>query len=926
MVKRSRTLAATPADDPSGPDEATLRWAHRRLRRRRRAKFTAFFLGLFFIAGQVTASAASPMAANAQVVAGQTVAGQSASADVMYLAVPSVMLPAARADGSSSTQGVCDTANHMSLLPVDRWSDATSFHSRLGWKDITDKTMRDIQGLGLVVGNFFTSITSGMVQFAANFCPKDRVGGILDQAFGSLGNAATSSGLVAGMFGIAILAFGVAAFRGAARNGIQSIAQKALVVGLLVIMTTGAAASTGGGLGNSNAPFKPGTGSPGWFMVTIDQTISTVATLFVDAANTGLTDLDSATDATTNDVWSCDRYLENARQLFKDFNNQSGYSATTALAVSSLWETSGLRAWRNAQFGAAPVAEGYDKYAYCRLLEWNANSPVVDSDTSTAGLGFQQRIATWDGALSEDQFKADWKVWSGSANTDYRDRILVALIVCKPNGTAFHEQLFPENGNSESIEEECKAIYGDRWEDSNNANAFDWESGGGKIDDKSGELGMSASDTAVLKSLHGVSTTQGVTSVISYLLGAFCLMLIFGGLSLAIVAAKLTSLVMMVGMIGVLIASVMPGAGIDKVVNYAKKYVGISFLVATASLLLTLIAFFTTVFVKMGGAFLPGGDGGLLNMLWSGLAPVLAAWAAHGILKQLKVPSPMVPGNAMAMAKSAMSGRIGDVMAAGLGDFGSDMLQKRHKRNTRGTGTGAGRGRGGAGNGGANKMEATPQGPSGPAEATTPEETDDHGKAAKAAREASKGDWLDEDGNALGEEEKKALTEAEKQREKKDPLATRMKDAAAAKKDEFMARNLRGKAAMLGSGVKSAVRHSGTAAKWGAAGALAVSTGGVAMAPLGYMMGKRAVRKGRSAYSNRESVQQANAFLRHKAQVEQARRQAEAQAQAAEQATQREQAEKEAYFRDQDRKEAWEVERLGNKGGSGGGGTGDDDV
>lgn len=618
-------------------------------------------------------------------------------------------------------QAAYQDASGRELLPVQRWSDSMSFHTRLGFKDVGDMVMRQgVMSMGMAAGNFFWETTTGLVQLSAAMCPLEKAGGAIDRAFASIGKAVLNSTLLTVLVVFSLLVYlfqMVRAQMGSQRSvanllggsdGSGSIVSKIFVKGisiaLLVLMVNGALASTGGGAGGDSGPYRPGTLSPGWFVVTTDRVVSNVTSSVVNAAvgdsqvNAEMPGAKRGTPAyDPKSPYSCESYTKTMRQAYKNMVmvGGQGYEAAAALplAVNSFWEKSGLVAWKEAQFGTDNT---YGNIVYCRMLEANSDQPVyvranksdTPSDGSIAGLmkGFPNRPNSQGGPIAGvNWIDPNAYAWRSSTANVIRDRIYVALAACKHGGGRSYKNwdvpndrkgLFPDNNGHGDPAEECNYVYADTngdtrpseaggssadgSEDGNRANGFDWESGGGKIDSATG---LSEYDRDFLKNLHGVSTAKGMVVVMVYAFSALMIGLVFGLFALAVIFAKVLALVLMFGVLVALLQSLLPSAGLDRVGKYAKQYVGVSFFAFGASLLLAVVTLFTTVLINAGDGTLPR-SGGIMPMLWTGVAPFLSILAIHYMFKKARIPSPISPMAASSYGKAAAAGSIGAAAGA----------------------------------------------------------------------------------------------------------------------------------------------------------------------------------------------------------------------------------------------------------------------
>lgn len=585
------------------------------------------------------------------------------------------------------------------LLPVNRWKDGMSFHTRLsGLGDIGSGVMKNgVMSIGLSAGNLFWSMSTGMVGFANTFCPLDYAGGVMDRAFGSLANAVLKSPLLGMLVTVLV---GVYFFRVARGNGgmhLKTLFQKGLVLALLVIMSSGAARSTGGGIDGNTGGFSPGFGSPGWFVTRVDTVVRDMTGSVVNAlpshngaSSTSSTDPSDQPTYDANSPYSCESYVKSMKDMYTKAATSNGSSAAVALprALDEYWEQSGLQAWKQAQFGSN---NRYGDIMYCRMLE--ANSPDTAPVSPMKALQARQVDRSVSAIMKNMGVKIDPKAyaWTPSSNDTYRDRTYVGWAACahgagNDSTTGWtvpdnRKGIYPGNSvNSPAADDKAKAC---NWlfnkagaSDGEHANAFDWENGGGKIN-QDDYPDMTDSDANFLRTLHGKDSSSGFISIGVYMISSFLLFLVFGLFAMAVIGAKAFALVSIIGLLFAIISTLLPSTDASKVVQYARQYVGISFLAFGASLLLAILTLLTGVLIDLGNQTVPGGPGSTMAMIWTGLAPLISVVSMHYLFKKMRIPSPMNPAAAGAWGKAASGGGLGGAVGAAVGGGATAALMSK---------------------------------------------------------------------------------------------------------------------------------------------------------------------------------------------------------------------------------------------------------
>lgn len=604
--------------------------------------------------------------------------------------------PAAHADPTSGTPTedttsacVADLGSAGGLLAVTRWKDATTgLHTRLqGWslESAANLANRSQSFIGINAGNVMFSMAAWAVEGSMHLCPLDVVGENIDKAAGVVGNAFKNSPVMA--VGLAVAFAGIMGSRASMRGGgttIAAIGKKLLVIGVMSVMTVGAASST-----TVDGHFKPGAFSPGWFIVKTDRVISSIASAPVAAVASyvgGEAEITPGGADNGSGVLSCQAYIKAMHDQYKAAYGDAmdSAAATTPLLVSSLWEQSGYTAWKKAQFGSN--SGGFVDYAACRYLEMQADSPVYFSDD-----GVTPRANTL-GAMADLQSKASgipkdvlWRhhdavAWWYTLNNDDEDKALLAWASCKltdpskyeqEDGWSVHtgaKQLFRSDTQDDAVQQAaCYKFFNES--DPSVLAAWDW----------SGDAATTAKDSGNSLASNFILAWQGrgatdQSAAIAYAVSGLAMLIVFGLLAGGILVAKVAALFMMAMMfLSMAIATITNTE--EKVLGLAKQYVGISLFAWMAQLVMSLVAVLSAAMVQLT-PFLPGGQGGLFGIIWTGASPLIAVWVMSKLFKEAGLPSPFSLKGALALgsATSAMgAGAAADGMlgvgaaAAGMG-------------------------------------------------------------------------------------------------------------------------------------------------------------------------------------------------------------------------------------------------------------------
>jgi hypothetical protein len=615
-------------------------------------------------------------------------------------AVPSIersavtaSVPASEDDGSggspAATTNACGNTSDSSgkyastspLLPVNRWADSTSnMHSRLDNTMFADTaTLLQRHALissGMSTGNFMWSLGTGLSSFAINFCMLDSMGGAADKIGATIGNAVLGSGLLAG---IVVISVGVLLFQARRRGGAawKTVVAKGAIVGLLAIMVGGAMSSTGGGADGSAAPYKPGLMSPGWVVTTLNKTVSSLASapaaaLAMPTTKTGLYD-------TTNPL-GCNNYVQSLKAGYQATYGTGAdkLSSGVPLIMSTLWEGTGLKTWRTAQFGTS----GLDDNTYCHLLDWNSGVPVMGpeiTDSSSAGAssvrGTMARFWGDNGYRVTNYFS---QAWQPTDNVS-QDRSMIGWSTCRLNDM----KADPSDKNSWSIQtnfangdkdkkvsqDDCRTWF---MEGGDVPGAMDWPSG---TSDVQARIPSDLKLRDFILTLHGNYNFQGMTSVFAYNLSALAMLCVFGAIAISIIVAKVAMVIMIITVFFLIIMCLLPSAGTDKLSGFVKMLLGMNIFVFGIQMIFALVAVISDMLQSMGATFL-GGDGSLVSTFWTGLSPLMAVYLLHMMFtKVMKVPSPFKLSAGLAWGASTAA--VGGAAAAGVGSL-LDRTASRH--------------------------------------------------------------------------------------------------------------------------------------------------------------------------------------------------------------------------------------------------------
>lgn len=616
--------------------------------------------------------------------------------------------------GPSGASGSCGTkvtgADQSPMLPVTRWSDATArMHSRIDAGPLgvnAELIQRNaLQNGGMSTGNFMWTTGAGLASFAINFCLLDTAGGAADHIGATIANSLTnpSNGLLAALVFVGVLGL---IFAGARRGNIlwKPVLMKAMIVGVFFIMAMGATNSHGGGSvaadgSVDNSPYRPGVGSPGWVVTKVNGVVSSLA-----AAPAAALAVDPGpTSGPSGDPLACNNYTAS---LKREYTNTYGggagsMSSSVPLILSSIWETTGLKAWRVAQFGTAMDGTMSD-HVWCHLLEQNAQVPVgTVSDRQYGSVQTIMNRVFNSSGVPAPAYNSNFYHSSAFSTPDNvtQDKSLVAWAACRLKGgatnlsdsnswttDAFNKGI--KDGGSPSGAD-CEKAFA---EAQDGDGAFDWSSNGDDVNKRTDAPDQAAGHElrTFIRTLHGNDVLGGMTSILAYNISALGMLIVFGMIALAIIISKVALVVMIVIAFFLMLQALMPGSDMSKLGGFLKTILGMNLFVFSIQLVFAFVTVFTKMLQAVGDGML-GGESSLIATLWSGLAPLVAVAILHMMFtKVMKVPSPFSISGGLSWG-NAMGAAAGGAAFAGVSSL-LERGQSRMKSRAAGAVKGSGRG------------------------------------------------------------------------------------------------------------------------------------------------------------------------------------------------------------------------------------------
>lgn len=587
--------------------------------------------------------------------------------------------------GSSVCSAPGSGASQSPVLPVARWAASTAnMHNRLdgGPFGITAEMVQRnaLQNGGMATGNFMWGLGTGLAGFAINFCILESAGGAADQIGYDIGTALMkpTSGLLAALVFIGVIGLLVRGFRSGNMQW-KPILMKGVILGVFMVMVLGSGNTTGGGFRGQEGAYHPGIGSPGWIVTTMNNTVSSLA-----SAPAAALALDTGKGlAMEADPLSCHNYtlaLKNEYQGLYDAK-ATRLAAGVPLILSSIWETTGLRSWRTAQFGNARD-NGISSNVWCHFLDQQADVAVVVGSGENEFGSVRNILGTVFRATGTPLPDNGSAVWKSSAfvpsDNSREDRSIVGWATCKlaPNGTDWNVDAFNKG------DKEAKASAADCvnfWNKANDSlDKFEWSTSGEDVNKRTTDTGDLSTGLAVrdfIRTMHGNDNAAGMTAILAYNLGALGMLIVFGLISIAIIVSKIALVVMIVIAFFMMLQALMPGADMSKLGGFLKTMLGMTMFIFSIQLIFAFVSVFTRLLQDVGNTML-GGDSSVVALVWAGMAPLISVGILHMMFtKVMKVPSPFSVSGGLSWG-NAMGAAGGGAAFAGV----SNLLERGQSR------------------------------------------------------------------------------------------------------------------------------------------------------------------------------------------------------------------------------------------------------
>ena len=554
----------------------------------------------------------------------------------------------------------------LNYLPLNRWGGHTSnLHSRLGAKfhdDVRQKLSRDMmQSTMMSFGDALWSITGGLVTFASEYSVLEKAGCTADAASAALGDALLSG--IVPIFAGAGIVISLWKARQGSENPTKKLASMVLTLGIFGVLLNGAQ--------NTAATNTISPGSPGYIAVTLDGIVTAVAAAPTAVMNDNMPTagaFGTSGNIDEADGTNCSNYIAELRNRYSA--GGAAYNTAKAripVAVSAMWEQSGLRSFTSVQFGAK---NPYGQASYCRYLDRAAGIPIAEQQSLSSAAGGPSGGAP--------------ELYEGG-NNNTEDQAGIFWAACQYNGSwSLRGDWAAVTGAADDnleahapTAEKCAEVFAN-WGAGESESGFEWSDSADNIEKRTTNA-RAARD--FMFSWHGDAVSNGLAVSFVYVASAAVVLLVFGLISVGIIIAKSVGVVMIVMIFLMLTMAFLPSEGSNnKLVKFFKFWLGMTFYSAGLMFILSLVALITAFVNQVG--FESFGEGSLMSILWMGFAPVTAIVLLHVVFKHaVGIPSPFKPGAALA---------FGGTLAGAGGALGVGI--DRMARRGRGMASGYGRG------------------------------------------------------------------------------------------------------------------------------------------------------------------------------------------------------------------------------------------
>ena len=365
----------------------------------------------------------------------------------------------------------------------------------------------------------------------------------------------------------------------------------------MAVMVTGASRTTtvtASEDGSTATDF--GTGSPGWVATRINAVIAALAS----APAKAIADQGSIQEQTQDpgDPLSCAAFTANMRANYQDLylGGPANLGASVPLVMSQMWQNTGLMVWVNSQFGAG---NPYGPRVFCHVLENRLNTTrwlVSNTEVPRRTDGFGPRQGSGNGTMlgllldanrsGVPGVNGDAPAWDFRGDDVVEDAAVIGWAACRWDGDWSVDPAWarstpaatPAAGTASTAATPATRsawTTAARGGPTRTPTSPTWQM---NFEDNPGHIrAATAGAPAVgnfLTNWHGNDNSAAFALAFAFDLSSLIMLLVFGGIALGIIVAKVAMVVMIALLIVAMVASLWIGPGSTRLAAYAKFYVG----------------------------------------------------------------------------------------------------------------------------------------------------------------------------------------------------------------------------------------------------------------------------------------------------------------------------------------------------------------
>jgi len=587
-----------------------------------------------------------------------------------------------------------------------RWSDgASGFYTKFDGFSIpnaVDSASRNlVESPYLSTGHSIWGFTGMLTRNAVSFDAISSFGGYMDIAGGTFVNTLfrmdgnpTSNPAVLIIIVLVLVLIVVTIVRSVGRGAgliFRRVGSIFIILGILFGMTINAAGTV---VDQENGSYRPSPLTPGWVVKTMNDSISYLSDSVATALVTGIEGIGGQlqpNDRDTQGLFDCrgiNDSLWGRLETMATWNPrlEGAQAKTIAKVMDAMWATTGLETWKRSQLGHDnPYADA----TYCHLLDirstkatpWGAFYALRNQVSAKTGDG---TFLTYTGNFADRSSDVSLAAPFNPSSDSDTAAVMVWWAACKAtevNGSDVtwalrdgwngysHDNFTLDENTALGADGECQK--GWEWQkggsSDNFPDVFDVSGDSGWISDASSKAQNPAAVSDYLRALTGVGAAGNLAGAQAYVAGSIFGLASFGYVDLISFLANLALAGFIFLLWFVLISALMSESPFKERIGKALNQVlGLAIFASMITVIIGLVVTVSRLLILIGDTMF--GRGSFFQMIWTGIAPVIALVGVHFFFKKvLKLPSPVSVGGATAWGKAGASGAIGAGAMAGIG-------------------------------------------------------------------------------------------------------------------------------------------------------------------------------------------------------------------------------------------------------------------